>query len=121
MRQPISNTLFGEAAARMGLNPFPMPSANVTQAYENPYGAQLHPCTYCGFCERFGCGYYAKADPIICVYDRIKDHKNFEIRFDAQVLRIEKSADGKTATGAIYRDENGEGVVQPPDPIRRND
>lgn len=120
MRQPISNTLFGEAAARMGLNPFPMPSANVTQAYVNPYGAQLHPCTYCGFCERFGCGYYAKADPIICVYDRIKDHENFEIRFDAQVLRIEKSEDGKTATGAIYLDENGEEVFQPADTICMN-
>tara|TARA_R110002049_G_scaffold232379_1_gene404971 strand:+ start:24518 stop:26302 length:1785 start_codon:yes stop_codon:yes gene_type:complete len=120
MRQPISNTLFGEAAARMGLNPFPMPSANVTKAYVNPYGAQLHPCTYCGFCERFGCGYYAKADPIICVYDRIKDHENFEIRLNAQVLRIEKSADGKTATGAIYLDENGEEVFQPADTICMN-
>ncbi|SDG38864.1 GMC family oxidoreductase [Sulfitobacter delicatus] len=120
MQQPISNTLFGEAAARMGLNPFPMPSANVTKAYVNPYGAQLHPCTYCGFCERFGCGYYAKADPIICVYDRIKDHENFEIRFDAQVLRIEKSEDGKTATGAVYLDENGEEVFQPADTICMN-
>ncbi|MFG6533847.1 GMC family oxidoreductase [Sulfitobacter sp. 1A16787] len=120
MRQPISNTLFGKAAERMGLNPFPMPSANVTKAYVNPYGAQLHPCTYCGFCERFGCGYYAKADPIICVYDRIKDHENFEIRLNAQVLRIEKSEDGKTATGAIYLDENGEEVFQPADTICMN-
>ncbi|MFG6517629.1 GMC family oxidoreductase [Sulfitobacter sp. 1A13496] len=120
MRQPISNTLFGKAAERMGLNPFPMPSANVTKAYVNPYGAQLHPCTYCGFCERFGCGYYAKADPIICVYDRIKDHENFEIRLNAQVLRIEKSEDGKTATGAIYLDENGKEVFQPADTICMN-
>lgn len=77
-------------------------------------------CTYCGFCERFGCGYYAKADPIICVYDRIKDHENFEIRLNAQVLRIEKSEDGKTATGAIYLDENGEEVFQPADTICMN-
>lgn len=117
MKQPISNTLFGKAAESMGLNPFPMPSANVTKAYTNPYGAQLHPCTYCGYCERFGCGYFAKADPIICVYDRIKDHENFEIRFDAQVLRIEKSEDGKTATGAIYLDANGREVFQPADTI----
>lgn len=117
MKQPISNTLFGKAAESMGLNPFPMPSANVTKAYTNPYGAQLHPCTYCGYCERFGCGYFAKADPIICVYDRIKDHENFEIRFDSQVLRIEKSEDGKTATGAVYLDANGREVFQPADTI----
>jgi gluconate 2-dehydrogenase alpha chain len=74
----------------------------VTRAYENPYGALLHPCTYCGFCERFGCGYYAKADPIICVYDRIKDHENFELRFHAQVLRVDEVRRWpQTATGVV--------------------
>ena len=120
MKQPISNTLFGKAADEMGLHPFPMPSANVTKAYENPYGAQLHPCTYCGFCERFGCGYFAKADPIICVYDRIKEHENFEIRFKSTVLRVEKSADGKTATGVTYIDDQGREVFQPADTICMN-
>lgn len=120
MRQPIATSLFGEAAARMGLNPFPMPSANVTAAYENPYGAQLHPCTYCGFCELFGCGYYAKADPIICVYDRIKDHENFEIRLNSQVLRVMKSADGRTATGVVYQDERGVEYFQPADVVCLN-
>ena len=120
MQQPIGNTLFGKAAASMGLNPFPMPSANVTRAYENPYGAQLHPCTYCGFCERFGCGYFAKADPIICVYDRIKDHENFEIRLESQVLRVMKSQDGKTATGVVYLDKNGIEYFQPADVICMN-
>ena len=117
MQQPISNTLFGEAAERLGLNPFPMPSANVTRAYENPYGAQLHPCTYCGFCERFGCGYLAKADPIICVYDRIRDHENFEIRFGAQVLKVETSQDGRTATGVTYQGEDGLDYFQPADTV----
>ncbi|MGR3496906.1 GMC family oxidoreductase [Citreimonas sp.] len=120
MKQPISNTLFGRAAERMGLHPFPMPSANVTREYENPYGAKLHPCTYCGFCERFGCGYFAKADPIICVYDRIKEHENFEIRFESQVLRIEKSADGQTATGALYLGPDGREYFQPADTICMN-
>lgn len=112
--------MFGETSAQMGLNPFPMPSANVTEAYENPYGAQLHPCTYCGFCERFGCGYYAKADPIICVYDRIKDHENFEIRLNSHVLKVEKSIDGLTATGVTYIDERGNEVFQPADIVCLN-
>jgi len=117
MRQPIAPTLFAEGAARAGFSPFPIPSANVTRAYENAYGAQLHPCTYCGFCERFGCGYYAKADPIICVYDRIRDHDNFEIRFGAQVVRVEKSRDGRTATGVVYLDEDGVETFQPADTV----
>ena len=120
MKQPIAPTLFAETARGMGYHPFPLPSANLTRSYENPYGAKLHPCTYCGFCERFGCGYYAKADPIICIYDRIKDHENFEIRFESTVLRIEKSADGKTATGALYIDAEGNEVFQPADTICMN-
>lgn len=120
MVQPVAPRLFAKSAENMGYSPFPFPSANVTKAYVNPYGAQLHPCTYCGFCERFGCGYFAKADPIICVYDRIKEHENFEIRFESQVLRVNKSADGKTATGVTYLDADGVEVFQPADIVCMN-
>lgn len=115
MKQPLATTLFGQAAAREGLNPFPMPSANVTRRYTNPYGATLHPCTYCGFCERFGCGYYAKADPIICVYDRIKDHENFTLRTESTVLRVNRAADGASATGVTYAGPDGREYEQPAD------
>ena len=56
MRMTYGPTLFAEAARGLGYKPFPQPSANMSQAYTNPLGAQLGPCTYCGFCERFGCG-----------------------------------------------------------------
>jgi gluconate 2-dehydrogenase alpha chain len=117
MKTPPPLQRFHDAADGMGLHPFQMPSANVTQAYENPYGAKLHPCVYCGFCERFGCGYLAKADPLVCVYDRIRDHENFELRLEAHVLRVEKSADGKTATGVTYLDADGREVFQPADTV----
>ena len=41
------------------LRPQPTPRG----AYTNPHGAQLGPCNYCGFCERYGCYMYAKASP----------------------------------------------------------
>jgi gluconate 2-dehydrogenase alpha chain len=114
LKQPLATSMFAETAAEMGYHPFPFPSANVSQRYVNPYGAELMPCTYCGFCEQFGCGYYAKADPIICVYDRIRDHRNFELRLGSWVQRIEKSEDGH-ATGVTYIDSDGEEVFQPAD------
>lgn len=117
MKQPLATTLFGEAAAREGFNPFPMPSANVTKTYTNPYGAVLHPCTYCGYCERFGCGYYAKADPIICVYDRLKGHENFTLRTQSTVMRVNKAPDGKTATGVTYMGDDGREYQQPADMV----
>ncbi len=54
-------TLFAKAAQELGAHPFPCPSANMSRAYTNPLGVQLGPCTYCGFCEKFGCGNYSKA------------------------------------------------------------
>ena len=33
-------------------------AGNLSQAYTNPLGVTLGPCTFCGFCERFGCGNY---------------------------------------------------------------
>lgn len=120
MKSSPPQQMFRNTARQMGYHPFQMPSANVTEAHENPYGAQLHSCTYCGFCERFGCGYMAKADPIICIYDVLKNHENFELRTEAHVLRVEKSADGKTATGVTYIDADGREVFQPADTICLN-
>ena len=63
MKQPFSHTLFAKAARELGYKPFPQPSGNLSQAYTNPLGVRLGPCTYCGFCEWFGCGNYSKASP----------------------------------------------------------
>jgi gluconate 2-dehydrogenase alpha chain len=55
MKTTYVGSLFGEAARSLGYRPFPLPSANMTRAYTNPYGLTLGPCTYCGFCDHFGC------------------------------------------------------------------
>ncbi len=50
MKQSLATTLFARAAASLGHHPFPVPSANMSRAYTNPYGAQLKACMVCGFC-----------------------------------------------------------------------
>lgn len=117
---PLANTydaeLFGEAASAMGLHPFPRPAANASRAYTNEYGMQLGACNYCGFCERFGCLNYSKASPQTCVLGALKRMPNFSYKTNSEVLKIEKAADGKTATGVTYFDEKtGEEVFQPAD------
>src|SRR5262249_39049666 len=51
MKTTFAGSLFAQGARSLGLTPFPSPSANMSQVYENPYGATLGPCIYCGFCE----------------------------------------------------------------------
>ena len=108
-------TLFGAAAKQLGRNPFPCPSANMSRAYTNPLGVTLGPCTYCGFCEKFGCGNYSKASPQTTILPVLMRKDNFELRTDSEVLRVNRDSTGKRATGVTYVDTQGREFEQPAD------
>jgi gluconate 2-dehydrogenase alpha chain len=94
--------MFETASGNLGYSPFMMPSANLSEAYENPDGQQINACQYCGFCERFGCEYGAKTSPEITVVPTAKDTGNFEIKFNANVVEVMK--EGDRVTGVRYLD-----------------
>jgi gluconate 2-dehydrogenase alpha chain len=102
MKQPYGPTLFGQAAATLGRHPFPHPAGNLSQAYVNSLGCQLGKCTYCGFCEKFGCGNYSKSSP-----------QTAELRTECEVLKVELTPDKKRATGVTYVNSAGEEFFQP--------
>jgi gluconate 2-dehydrogenase alpha chain len=107
--------LFNKAARELGYHPFQQASANATRPYTNPHGAQLGPCNFCGFCERYGCYNYAKASPQTTLLPSLMRRPNFELRTRSHVIRVNLSADGKTATGVTYIDAQGAEVEQPAD------
>jgi gluconate 2-dehydrogenase alpha chain len=113
MKQSHSGGLFEAAAARLGYHPFPVPSANMTRHYTNPFGAELMPCMYCGFCERFGCEHFAKASPQVNILPFALANDNFELRTRSYVQRIEWDPGAKVATGVTYVDAGGREVFQP--------
>ncbi|MGD9846066.1 MAG: GMC family oxidoreductase [Variibacter sp.] len=104
-------TVFADAARSLGHKPFPCPAANMSRPYTNPLGVQLGPCTYCGFCEKFGCGNYSKSSPQTTILPVLMRKENFELRTECEVLRIEH--DGKRATGVGYVDAQGQEWEQP--------
>ncbi len=112
-KQPYGPVLWAEAAKEMGYSPFPQPSGNLSQAYTNPLGVTLGPCTYCGFCERFGCGNYSKASPQITLLPVLMRRSNFEARTECEVTRINLDNTGKRATGVTYVDTQGREWEQP--------
>ncbi|MBV9218174.1 MAG: GMC family oxidoreductase [Methylobacteriaceae bacterium] len=111
--QPFSHTLFGKAARELGYKPFPQPSGNLSQPYRNPLGIRLGPCTYCGFCEWFGCGNYSKASPQTTILPVLVRKANFLARDNCEVTRINLDSSGKRATGVTYVDAAGEEWEQP--------
>ncbi|EFM12437.1 Gluconate 2-dehydrogenase (acceptor) [Paenibacillus curdlanolyticus YK9] len=107
-------TKFIDAASKLNLHPYMMPSANLSQTYTNPDGVSRAACQYCGYCERFGCEYGAKADPVVTVIPVANKTGKFEIRTHSNVRRILHK--GGKATGVLYTDvTTGEEIEQPAD------
>ena len=115
MKQGYGHTLFAEAAKQLGYKPYPQPSGNLSQAYTNPLGVKLGQCTYCGFCEWFGCANYSKASPQTTILPVLLRKSNFEARTECEVMRINLDRSGKWATGVTYVDTSGEEWEQPAD------
>jgi gluconate 2-dehydrogenase alpha chain len=103
--------VFRDAAKKLGYHPFPSPSANLPRAYTNPDGITRGACTYCGFCERFGCWVGAKADPTVTVLPVAQKSGNFELRTETNVFQI--AHDGKRAHSVLYVDALGHVQEQP--------
>ena len=114
-KQGYGHTLFAEAAKQLGYKPYPQPSGNLSQSYTNPLGVTLGQCTFCGFCEWFGCANYSKATPQTTILPALLRNPNFEARTECEVMRINLDNTGKRATGVTYVDSSGEELEQPAD------
>jgi gluconate 2-dehydrogenase alpha chain len=113
MQQTYGPILFAKAAAEVGMHPFPCPSANMSRAYTNPLGVRLGPCTYCGFCEKFGCGNYSKASAQTTIIPVLMRKPNFTLKTQCEVTQINLDGSGKRAVSVTYIDAQGEEYEQP--------
>ena len=113
MKQTYAGALFAKGAESLGYKPFPLPSCTMSQRYTNPLGVTMEACVMCGFCERFGCEHKAKASPQTTVLPVLLKSDRFELRTQAQVLRVNLDKDGGQATGVTYVNAAGEEIFQP--------
>ena len=113
LKRSAATVMFDQAAHELGLKPFPCPAANTSEPYLNPLGVQMGQCTYCGYCEWFGCGNYSKASPQSTILPVLVKKKNFSYRTGCDVTRVNLDASGKHATGVTYVDNTGKAFEQP--------
>lgn len=113
LKRSYPTVLFEKAAKEAGFNPFPCPAANTSRPYKNIYGVQMGECTYCGFCEWFGCGNYSKASPQTTIFPVLLKKDNFSYCTHCEVTRINLDSTGKRATGVNYVDAQGREFEQP--------
>lgn len=84
-------TLSSEAADRLGLHPYPAPTA----ANSVPYDGRPA-CNNCGFCAFFGCPIHAKGDPVAMLQRALRSH-NAQLIAESFVSRV--LVRGRRATG----------------------
>jgi len=114
-KNTVSAQLFEKAARDVGYHPYNLPSANTSGPYTNPYGCQMGPCNFCGYCSGYVCYMYSKASPNLNILPALKQEPRFELRSQAHVLRVNLDSTGKKATGVTYLDAQGQELEQPAD------
>ena len=111
--ESYAGALFSQATRSLGYRPFPVPTANMTRAYTNPYGLTMGPCVYCGYCQNFGCEMGAKASPQTAVLPALLGQPNYELRTLANVLRVNLDSERRRAVSVSYVDARGREYEQP--------
>ena len=111
----LGSEWFYKAAKEMGYHPYPIPAANASRPYVNPYNCQMGPCNFCGFCSDYGCLNYSKASPNACIMPVLRQRGHFELRTHAQVLKVNLDDSKTKATGVTYMDAQGREIEQPAD------
>jgi gluconate 2-dehydrogenase alpha chain len=104
-------SLFKKAAVELGYRPFPIPTATLSQSYQNPDGIGRPGCMYCGYCARYGCMINAKAQPSNTLLPLLRNRKNVTVQTNAWARRVEHR-DGR-AVGIRYVDGSGRERLQP--------
>ncbi|GAB2792071.1 GMC family oxidoreductase [Halomonas shantousis] len=113
LKRSQTSVLFDKAAREVGYHPFPAPASNTSKPYENIYGVQMGECTYCGFCEWFGCGNYSKSSPQTTILPVLMKKSNFSYRTHCNVNRVNLDDTGKRAVSVTYMDSQGREFEQP--------
>ena len=117
-RNYLGAEMFYKAARSMGYQPLSDSCLQrVGAAYVNPYGCQIGPCNFCGFCSDYGCLnlFQGQLPEFNCILPVLRLRKEFELRAHAQVLKVNLDGARSRATGVTYLDAEGKETEQPAD------
>src|ERR1700730_13467428 len=92
---------FHAAAHKLGYHPFPTPRAIVSQQYNGRPA-----CTYCGFCQSFGCHVGAKSSILVTKLPEADATGNFKLVTGTMCYRVNSENSGR-ATGVSYYGPDG--------------
>jgi gluconate 2-dehydrogenase alpha chain len=101
LRDDQSGVVFRGAAGKLGYHPFPTPRAILSEDYQGRPG-----CTYCGFCQAFGCHVGAKSSILVTKLPEADATGNFKLVTGAMCYRVNSDNSGRV-TGVSYYGPGG--------------
>src|SRR6266702_954134 len=101
LRADQSGIVFDTAAKKLGYRPFSTPRAILSQPYNGRPG-----CSYCGFCQAFGCHIGAKSSILVTKLPEADATGNFKLISSAMCYRVNSDNSGR-ATGVSYYGPDG--------------
>jgi gluconate 2-dehydrogenase alpha chain len=93
--------VFDAGTRKLGYHPFSSPRAILSQPYKDRPG-----CTYCGFCQAFGCHVGAKSSILVTKLPEADETGNFKLVTGAMCYRVNSDNSGR-ATGVSYYGPDG--------------
>ncbi len=101
--------IFLRGAERLGLHPFPLPLAILSQPYDGRPG-----CIHCTYCERFQCEVNAKSSMHATLIPKALRTSLCQLRAQCMVKEVVTDARGR-ARGVVYFGPDGKLCEQPAD------
>jgi len=96
-----SGVLFEAGTRNLGYHPFASPRAILSEPYNDRPG-----CTYCGFCQSFGCHVGAKSSILVTKLPEADATGNFKLVTGTMCYRVNTDNSGR-ATGVSYYGPDG--------------
>ena len=96
-----SGLIFNEGAHKLGYHPFSSPRAILSQPYQDRPS-----CTYCGYCQSFGCHVGAKSSILVTKLPEADATGNFKLLTGTMCYRVNSDNSGR-ATGVSYYGPDG--------------
>jgi gluconate 2-dehydrogenase alpha chain len=102
-----SAILYEAGARKLGLHPFSSPRAIVSEPYNGRPG-----CTYCGFCQAFGCHVGAKSSILVTKLPEADATGNFKLVTGAMCHRVNSDDSGKVTGVSYYGPDRSDNTIE---------
>ena len=98
---------FNAASKKLGLHAFSSPHAILSEPYKDRPG-----CTYCGFCQAFGCHVGAKSSILVTKLPEADATGNFKLITGAMCYRVNSDNSGKVTGVSYYGPDRSDNTIE---------